>query len=104
MIHVTIPCGSEFAQPGAVAFLIATKRDDAKTEHLYLSDTPAHTNQSREPRLEGWCGTTNNVAKFARGVVRVERVRSNERADVTSLEGEELEQALLELGYSELAP
>ena len=68
-----------------------------------LRSTPAHTNQSHEPRLHGWCGTYNDLSTSARGMVRVERMAKNGRAYVRELEGDELAAALEELGYPELA-
>lgn len=32
-----------------------------------IRDTPAITNSSREPRIDGWCGTTNDWAVYAHG-------------------------------------
>ena len=34
---------------------------------LRISTEPGRTNQSREVRLEGWLGTTNDTAEFAHG-------------------------------------
>ena len=48
-------------------------------ETLTLTDYPAHTNQSGEPRLTGWCGTTNDVAVHAEGIARVTRRAKNGR-------------------------
>ena len=38
---------------------------DADT--IEISTTPARTNQSNEPRTEGWCGTTNDRYVYAHG-------------------------------------
>ena len=37
-----------------------------------LHDDPPRTNQSYEPREFGWCGTTNDVAVYGCGRVRVD--------------------------------
>ena len=36
------------------------------------------TNQSREPRADGWLGTTNNIDSQARGKFRVTKVLSGQ--------------------------
>ena len=51
---------------GRVGFLIESSNAVAGWVHHRLSDVPAHTNRSFEPRLYGWCGTENDVATFAR--------------------------------------
>lgn len=87
---------------GDVGFLI-NHSPEGKASRFFIRDTPAHTNQSHEPRLYGWCGSYNNMSTSACGVVRVERVAKNARAFVRELEGDELAAALEELGYPELA-
>ena len=67
-----------------------------------LHDTPSRANQSREPRLYGWCGTTNNVSVTALGVWRVERMARNDRLYVRQLTGADLTAALEDLGYPDL--
>ena len=34
---------------------------------VYISETPARTNQSHEVRIDGWCGTTNDWSTTAHG-------------------------------------
>jgi len=89
---------------GDVGFLIEFSNAIRGSEHYGVRDTPAHTNQSHQPRLHGWCGTYNDLATYGRGMVRVERVAKNGRALVRQLAGAELAAALEDLGYPELAP
>ena len=93
----------ETLSAGDVGFLIAKTNVLRSSTRHELRNTPAHTNQSHEPRLHGWCGTYNDLSTSARGMVRVERMAKNGRAYVRELEGDELAAALEELGYPELA-
>jgi hypothetical protein len=88
---------------GDVGFLIEFS-NPSKSETWTLRDTPAHTNQSHQPRLHGWCGSWNNTNTNAHGMVKVVKVAKNGRAQVVQLEGDELRAALEELGYPELMP
>ena len=88
---------------GRVGFLIESSNAVAGWVHHRLSDVPAHTNRSFEPRLYGWCGTENDVATFASGLVRVDTMARNGRAHVRTLAGAELRRELLELGYPDLS-
>ncbi len=36
--------------------------------YVSMSDEPGITNMSREPRVSGWLGTTNNTSRTALGV------------------------------------
>jgi len=92
----------EDATVGAVAFLVRRSPQQGADSH-HLQDRPARTNQSNEPRLNGWCGTTNNVAVYACGVVRVARIAANGRAQVVPLSGPRLTAALDTLGWPSLA-
>lgn len=87
---------------GDIGFLIENANESNGGSQFFLRDTPAHTNRSHEPRLRGWCGTWNNVSTEAHGMVRVERLARNGRALVIELTGDELTEALEELGYPEL--
>jgi len=91
----------ETLKVGDFGFLIV-KDDNFGGERWSLSDTPAHTNMSHEPRLNGWCGTYNDIATFARGMAKVVKIARNGRAQVVRLGGVELVEALEELGYPEL--
>ena len=68
-----------------------------------LQSTPATTNQSNQPRLYGWCGTTDDVSVYADGVARVVRVSAIGRAQCVRLDGADATAALERLGYPELA-
>ena len=94
----------ETLSAGDVGFLIAQTNVLRSSTRYELRGIPAHTNQSHEPRLHGWCGTYNDLSTGARGVVRVERTAKNGRAFVRELAGGELTAALDELGYPELTP
>lgn len=87
---------------GQAGFLIERSNVMQGWRRHSLESLPAHTNQSRRPRLHGWCGTTNDVATYAHGMARVVRLAGNGRALVEVLAGDELRQALPELGYPEL--
>lgn len=65
---------------------------------------PGRTNQSGEPRLTGWLGTTDNVARYARGLVRVGARTPNDRCRVERLPDAEVPAALEALGFPELTP
>lgn len=97
--------GTGMEQAGQVGFVVERSNAIRRSESTLLQDDPPRTNQSHEPRLTGWCGTTNDVAVYGRGMARVLRCsRSGQRVYVESLEGEELAAALDEAGYPELAP
>lgn len=87
--------------PGQVGFIVRHAKEGG-SEWRSLDERPAHTNQSHEPRLEGWCGTTNNVAVYADGVGVIDEYRDNGRIKVRQLGGEALAAALEKLGYPEL--
>lgn len=65
-----IPCPDAGHLRGDYFLLLRshTLRDD---EYYVLSENPGLTNMSREERLSGWLGTTNDVALYAEGAVRV---------------------------------
>jgi hypothetical protein len=89
---------------GQIGFLVEKHHAVKGWTRFELRDIPAHTNESREPQLDGWCGTDNGLATYARGMARVERVARNGRAYVVELDGGDLVAALAELGYPDLAP
>ena len=72
--------------------------------HYELRDTPPRTDQSFEWRLNGWCGTHNDLATYGEGMIEVIKVASNGRLQVRRLEGIDLYHALEEFGFPELAP
>lgn len=87
---------------GQTGFLVELHHVLKGWRRFDLRDHPAKTNMSFEPRLQGWCGTTGDVACNAHGMAIVERVARNGRAFVRELEGDALAAALEELGYPEL--
>jgi hypothetical protein len=88
---------------GQVGFLIRNYHVTKGWERVYLTGYPAHTNASCEPRLSGWCGTTNDVSYTAMGLARVEHVAQNGRARIRLLTGDELSHTLMTLGFPHLA-
>lgn len=93
------------AEEGFVGFLIRVSDNSHGGEHYNISDRPAHTNRSHMPKLNGWCGETQNVSVTAEGLARVERITKNDRALVERVtDPEEVASALEELGYPDLAP
>lgn len=88
---------------GQVGFLIQKSHATKGWERYEVRDTPAYTNQSNEPRLRGWCGSYNDLSTYGCGMVKVIRMARNGRALVEQLAGDELNAALEELGYPELA-
>ena len=96
----------EYLLNGEIGFLVETCDASRKwaTTHS-LRDRPCHTNVSHEPRLRGWCGSTNNISYDALGLAKVVRVAKNGRVQIVEVKGEEgaawLEN---EAGYPELIP
>lgn len=88
---------------GAVGFLIEKSHDLTGVTYYELRSRPAHTNQSNEPRLKGWCGTYNNVATYAQGLARVTKLCKNGRVQVVNLKPVDYPWALKSLGYPDLA-
>ena len=70
----------------------------------FMQASPARTNMSNDPRAEGWCGSTNNVSRYAEGVGRVIRVtKRGDRALVQRLRGSEARDAYMAMGHPDLA-
>jgi len=82
----------EGLRAGEVAFLREVTREGRTV--LRISAAPCQTNRSREYRLRGFCGETNNVVVYAKGMVRVGRATGTGRALVRPLAGGELRAAL----------
>lgn len=87
---------------GDKGFLIRFHNENTGSTRFALRDTPAHTNQSQEPQLHGWCGSYNNISTSGCGMVIVKRMAKNGRAYVEQLEGVDLESSLEEFGYPDL--
>ncbi len=85
---------------GELAFLVERFNENTGRTTYYLSRRPPHTNRSNEPRLNGWCGTTNNIAKYGRGLAKIVRRAKNGRAMLVPVAP--TAEALEELGYPEL--
>ena len=84
-----------------IGFLVRKHFDLQRRDVWVLSDRPAHTNQSHQPRLYGWCGTTDDISVNAEGLGRVVRVAKNGRARLVRVD---VTPAALEaLGYPELS-
>ena len=91
-------------QIGQIGFLLrSVNYNNGCVERYSLADRPGITNQSHEPRLRGWLGTTCNVALYAEGMAKVVKLARNGRALVAPLQGADLAVALDELGYPDLA-
>lgn len=88
--------------PGMVGFLVEILNTSNGGTRWSLQGRPLHTNQSRRPRLNGWCGETDNRSRYARGMARVVRVTPNDRALLVRLRGAELRAALQASGWPEL--
>jgi hypothetical protein len=83
------------------AFLVEVYHENnGRTVH-YLDRRPPHTNQSFKPQLNGWCGTTNNVARYGRGLAKIVRRAKNGRVLVVPVEP--TREVLETLGYPDLA-
>lgn len=91
------------ARVGDVKFLV--KVSPQEREDFYtLLDRPPCTNMSNKPMLYGWCGSTNNVSIYGKGMCRVTKVTAAGRALVERLEDDELADALEAAGWPELIP
>jgi hypothetical protein len=85
----------------SVGFLVRFDNVLRGTERYALRLLPAHTNQSNEPRLHGWCGTYNDIETHACGLARVSRVAGNGRVLLVPVEA--TAELLESMGYPELA-
>jgi hypothetical protein len=91
-------CGVD---PGhGVGFLLEAIREGVS--HFSVADRPGYTNQSHKPLLDGWLGETNNVSRFARGLVRCTGRSPNDRVAIEPLTGDDVAAALDSLCYPEL--
>jgi hypothetical protein len=89
---------------GDVGWLIqSVDQNRGGASSWYLSDTPGRTNRSRQPRVFGWLGETNNVSSYARGIARAIKVnKAGDRLLVEILDGAEQGAELEAMGYPEL--
>ncbi len=90
---------------GDVGFLAEVTDLDHGVVRRSFDDRPLHTNLSHEPRLYGWCGTTNNQRRVADGLARVVRIAKNGRVCLSRIEAGSTEErdVLEQLGYPELS-
>lgn len=105
-VHIMIPkyidsddCETAKNDPG---FLIESCCS-GKPSRWLLQIRPQYTNGSNKPQLNGWCGETNNVSRYARGLARVIAHSSNGRALIEAVPTNEIAKALDFLAYPELA-
>ncbi len=89
---------------GDSAFLISFYNENTGGTRYTLRNQPAYTNVTNEPRLNGWCGSYNNISTHAEGVVKVVRIAKSGRYLVAHLTLKENEDFLNEMGYPELIP
>ena len=87
---------------GEAGFLIEHENQIVGSDHYSLSPTPAHTNQSRMPRLRGWCGSYNDLSTYACGAWRIVQQAKNGRMKIRRLTGEDLQAFLEQSGYPDL--
>lgn len=88
---------------GSLGFRI-DRSTPGQGETTTLSQRPAHTNQSHQPRLYGWCGSSNNTNTYANGVWKVTRVASNGRVQICEVtDHAEVEAWLDSVGFPDLA-
>lgn len=87
---------------GDVGFLVEYNYAMQGGRSVYrLEDRPPYTNQSHQPRLIGWCGSTNDVSVYGCGMAKCVRIAKNGRSLLESIEATEA--VLEEFGYPELA-
>lgn len=91
---------------GAIGYLASTDNSNTRSWNvLSLRERPLRTNVSREPRLHGWCGETNNVSRTAMGVWKVVKTNAaGDRAQIVQVTGADLAAFLERDGYPELIP
>jgi hypothetical protein len=82
---------SEWMQPEPGRYYLILWSPQQGPDMYSLSSEPGRTNMSREPRLHGWLGTTNNTARYAEGCVEVYRnqaghLRIRPCADIVPIE------------------
>jgi hypothetical protein len=84
-----------------VGFLVEVNRElDGGARAYSLRQHPPRGNQSGEPRLEGWCGSWNNVSTYGCGLARIVRQARNGRLCLARVAPSLA--ILTELGYPEL--
>lgn len=100
-----IDCDSYSTKIGAIGYLVETLNTNNGATSFSLHDRPLRTNQSLQPRIDGWCGETDNRSRHARGVWRIARTnKAGDRAQIVRLDGAERDAFLESDGYPELIP
>lgn len=89
---------------GEAGFLVERENSTTGADHYSLESAPAHTNQSHMPRLNGWCGSYNDLSLHACGAWRIVEQAKNGRMRIKELAGDDLRRFLEEAGYPELMP
>ena len=88
---------------GDVGYVVEVVREGRS--RWSLRERPARTNGSCEPRLEGWCGETDNRSVHAHGVAKiVGQNKTGDRLRIVSVTGAELAAFLESDGHPELIP
>jgi hypothetical protein len=88
---------------GHVGFRIDTSNPIRQTASTLLTQHPAHTNASCQPRLYGWCGSTNDTNTYALGLAKVVRQGRHGRVQIVEVRAlAEIAQFLEEVGYPDL--
>ena len=99
-----IDCDGDNVEPGRTGYLVRTLNTSTGRESWAIRDRPLRTNQTREPRLWGWCGETDNKSRTAQGVCKVARVNAaGDRCAVVRVVGAELAAWLEADGHPDLA-
>jgi hypothetical protein len=89
---------------GTIGYLVETLNTSNGRTTFSLHERPIRTNQSNVPRLQGWCGETNNRSHYARGLVRVTGANaSKDRIRVAAVKGDDARAFLEADGYPDLA-
>lgn len=87
---------------GDSAFLICYHDESRGSACYVLRNKPAYTSSTFKPTLSGWCGTHNNLSTIGFGAWKVVRIAKSGRYLLESLEGNELNYFLNDMGYPEL--
>jgi hypothetical protein len=88
---------------GHVGFRIHQSNPIRHTATTLLTQYPAHTNQSGQARLYGWCGSTNDTNTYAMGLAKVVRQGRNGRVQIVEVRAlAAIKQFLEAVGYPAL--
>lgn len=88
---------------GDAGFLVEISNYVKGSTRHELRDRPPTTNESRQPRPLGWCGTFNDTATHGCGIWRVIDTRPNGRAKLEEITARaEIEAFLDAVGFPDL--